>query len=54
VMELLLELAREKHRTLLVVTHDRQLACLGDRQLFIRDGLLVHQPTEPVLTTSSS
>lgn len=54
VMELLLELARENQRTLLVVTHDRQLAGLGDRQIFIRDGLLVHQPTPSVLSTSSS
>ncbi|MBV9490742.1 MAG: ABC transporter ATP-binding protein [Verrucomicrobia bacterium] len=53
VMDLLLELAREKGRTLLVVTHDPQLAQLGDRQIFMRDGLLVPSSAESVLSTSS-
>jgi len=40
VMQLLLELAREKDKTLVVVTHDQNLAGLGDRQVHIQDGLL--------------
>ncbi|MBV8586973.1 MAG: ABC transporter ATP-binding protein [Verrucomicrobia bacterium] len=40
VMQLLLELVREKNKTLVVVTHDQNLAGLGDRQVHIQDGLL--------------
>ena len=42
VMELLLSLAKEREKTLMVVTHDTRLASLGDRQLNIRDGRLIH------------
>jgi len=40
IIELLLELARTRNKTLLVVTHDVRLAALGDRQLHIADGVL--------------
>jgi putative ABC transport system ATP-binding protein/lipoprotein-releasing system ATP-binding protein len=40
IIDLLLELARSRKKTLLVVTHDARLAELGDRQLRIVDGLL--------------
>jgi putative ABC transport system ATP-binding protein/lipoprotein-releasing system ATP-binding protein len=40
IIELLLELARSRRKTLLVVTHDTRLAGLGDRQLRIADGVL--------------
>jgi predicted ABC-type transport system involved in lysophospholipase L1 biosynthesis ATPase subunit len=40
IMELLLALAREKQKTLVVVTHDQGLAAAGDRRVNIRDGLL--------------
>ncbi len=40
IIELLLELARGRKKTLLVVTHDARLAALGDRQLSIVDGVL--------------
>ncbi len=40
IIELLLELARSRKKTLLVVTHDARLAALGDRQLRIVDGVL--------------
>ena len=42
IMDLLLALAREKSKTLVVVTHDTQLATRGDRRLEIRDGLLAN------------
>jgi predicted ABC-type transport system involved in lysophospholipase L1 biosynthesis ATPase subunit len=42
IMELLLALAREKQKTLLVVTHDQVLAAAGDRRVEIRDGLLTN------------
>ncbi len=38
IMEILLELADEKHVTLVVVTHDKSLAVVGDRTLVIKDG----------------
>src|SRR5213079_974930 len=40
IIDLLLELARDRNKTLLVVTHDARLAELGDRQLHIKDGVL--------------
>jgi len=38
IVELLLNLARERKKTLLVVTHDAGLAARGDRELHIKDG----------------
>ena len=40
IMDLLLNLARDRNKTLLVVTHDLRLATRGDRQLQIMDGVL--------------
>jgi putative ABC transport system ATP-binding protein/lipoprotein-releasing system ATP-binding protein len=40
IMDLLLNLARDRNKTLLVVTHDLGLATRGDRQLRIIDGIL--------------
>jgi predicted ABC-type transport system involved in lysophospholipase L1 biosynthesis ATPase subunit len=42
IMELLLALAREKQKTLVVVTHDQRLASAGDRRVDIRDGLITN------------
>jgi predicted ABC-type transport system involved in lysophospholipase L1 biosynthesis ATPase subunit len=41
IVELLLGLVRDHGKTLVVVTHDAELAKRGDRRLEIRDGLLV-------------
>jgi putative ABC transport system ATP-binding protein/lipoprotein-releasing system ATP-binding protein len=41
IMDLLLNLARDRSKTLLVVTHDIRLAMRGDRQLHIVDGVLL-------------
>jgi predicted ABC-type transport system involved in lysophospholipase L1 biosynthesis ATPase subunit len=40
IIDLLLSLARERNKTLLVVTHDTRLALRGDRTLHIADGVL--------------
>ncbi|MDQ2918820.1 MAG: ABC transporter ATP-binding protein [Verrucomicrobiota bacterium] len=40
IIDLLLGLARERQKTLLVVTHDNRLAARGDRELHIADGVL--------------
>src|SRR5213075_1454548 len=40
IMDLLLNLARDRSKTLLVFTHDTRLAMRGDRQLHIVDGVL--------------
>jgi predicted ABC-type transport system involved in lysophospholipase L1 biosynthesis ATPase subunit len=40
IIDLLLNLARQRNKTLLVVTHDARLAARGDRQLQIKDGVL--------------
>jgi predicted ABC-type transport system involved in lysophospholipase L1 biosynthesis ATPase subunit len=41
IIDLLLTLARESQRTLVVVTHDARLAERGDRRLEIRDGQVI-------------
>ena len=43
VMELLLGLASEEGKTLAIVTHDPRLAALGDRILYLADGLLASE-----------
>src|SRR5437762_10770360 len=45
ILDLLLNLARDRTKTLLVVTHDSRLATRGDRQLHIKDGLLQQAPS---------
>ena len=40
IVDLLLQLARDRQKTLLVVTHDHRLATRGDRQLQMVDGML--------------
>lgn len=40
IMRLLLDLAKEKGKTLVVVTHDSRLSALGDRTLSMQDGLI--------------
>jgi putative ABC transport system ATP-binding protein/lipoprotein-releasing system ATP-binding protein len=40
IIDLLLNLVRERKKTLLVVTHDARLAARGDRRLHIKDGVL--------------
>lgn len=40
IVELLMQLARERGKSLLIVTHDSALATRGDRELHIKDGVL--------------
>jgi predicted ABC-type transport system involved in lysophospholipase L1 biosynthesis ATPase subunit len=40
IVDLLLKLARERKKSLLIVTHDASLATRGDRELHIKDGRL--------------
>jgi putative ABC transport system ATP-binding protein/lipoprotein-releasing system ATP-binding protein len=40
IVDLLLKLARDRQKTLVIVTHDTSLAARGDRQLHIKDGKL--------------
>ena len=43
IMELLLSLNREKHTTLVIVTHDPEIAALTQRIVHIRDGRIVEE-----------
>lgn len=40
VMTVLFEVQRQRHMTVLIVTHNRELAAMGDRRLAIADGLV--------------
>ena len=50
IFELLLKLNRDRQTTLLLVTHDQQLAGLADRKISLRDGRVV----EDILLSSDS
>ncbi len=50
IFELLLKLNRDRQTTLLLVTHDQQLAGLADRKISLRDGRVV----EDILLNSKS
>ncbi len=43
VMDMLMDVVKERQKTLVVVTHDAQLATRGDRRLMLRDGILVEE-----------
>jgi putative ABC transport system ATP-binding protein len=50
VLELLLELNRREGTTLVLVTHDRELASYADRVITLRDGLVVSDERQPTRT----
>jgi putative ABC transport system ATP-binding protein len=50
VLELLLELNRREGTTLVLVTHDRELASYADRVITLRDGLVVSDERQPART----
>ncbi|MDO5470479.1 MAG: ABC transporter ATP-binding protein [Akkermansia sp.] len=43
ILDLLFELAEEGNKTLVIVTHDAQIAARGDRTLIIRDGVVASE-----------
>jgi predicted ABC-type transport system involved in lysophospholipase L1 biosynthesis ATPase subunit len=43
VIDMLMQIVAESRKTLVVVTHDQQLAKRGDRRLILRDGALVEE-----------
>jgi putative ABC transport system ATP-binding protein len=46
IMDLLLSVRRTRHSTLILVTHDAELAALADTRLMLRDGRPVAAPVE--------
>jgi putative ABC transport system ATP-binding protein len=46
IMDLLLNVRRSRQATLILVTHDAELASLADTRLVLRDGRPVHTPAE--------
>ncbi len=53
ILELLLALNREQGLTVIMVTHDRELAALADRRLRLHAGRLVPEPDGPQLGVAS-
>ena len=53
IISLLVDVNRRRHRTLVLVTHDPELAGLADEVIALRDGRVVSR-TSPVLTTQGS
>ncbi len=47
VVELLQRHTRERESSVLLVTHDSEVAALADRHCHLRDGRIVHRATEP-------
>jgi len=54
IIDLLEELHRESHRTLVLVTHDRQVASHADRTLILHDGLISYKAVAPGTSTEQS
>ena len=54
VEDILFDLNREMGITLIIVTHDTELAARCDRQIYLRDGLEVESPPSPVLNSGSA
>jgi putative ABC transport system ATP-binding protein len=50
VLELMLDLNRKEGTTLVLVTHDRELAAYADRVITLRDGLVVSDERQPART----
>jgi putative ABC transport system ATP-binding protein len=50
IMQMLLDAQRRRGTTMVLVTHDLELAALADRRLVLRDGRPVEQPAQPVGT----
>ena len=48
VLDALMELNRRERTTLVLVTHDRDLADSADRQVLLRDGLIVERSTSAI------
>lgn len=48
VLDLLLELNRQEHTTLVLVTHDPALAAHASRRIVLRDGLVIADESSPV------
>ncbi|MFZ4683916.1 MAG: ABC transporter ATP-binding protein, partial [Terrimicrobiaceae bacterium] len=48
IVDLLLQLHRDRHTTLILVTHDLTIAALAGRTLRMKDGRIVHSTPEPV------
>ena len=46
IMDLLLDVRRTRQTTLVLVTHDAELAALADTRLVLRDGRPVQTPAE--------
>ena len=55
-MQFLFDLNRSQGITLVIVTHDEDLAARCDRQIYIRDGLVVSQlaPHAPAASSTAT
>jgi putative ABC transport system ATP-binding protein len=42
VLELMTEMNRRRNTTLILVTHDTEIAAMADRQISLRDGTVIH------------
>jgi len=48
VMEMMVDLVHQNHSTLVVVTHDMEIAIYGDRVVHLRDGLIMKEELKTV------
>ncbi|MBC7590263.1 MAG: ABC transporter ATP-binding protein [Salinibacterium sp.] len=53
VEDLLFELNRTKGITLVIVTHDKELAARASRRIYLKDGLVVDEPAVGALTAAA-
>ncbi len=54
ILELMIEINRKRKTTLVLITHDRELAAMADRHIALRDGRVVSDSANEILSADSS
>jgi ABC-type lipoprotein export system ATPase subunit len=54
IIELLVSINRERNRTLVLVTHDTELASLADEVISLRDGRVIERRANPTRALPTS
>jgi putative ABC transport system ATP-binding protein len=54
ILELMIEINRKRKTTLVLITHDRELAAMADRHIALRDGRVVDDSASEIVSPESS
>ena len=54
ILELMLEINKKRRTTLILITHDRELAAMADRQIALRDGRVVSDSAQQTVAATEA